>query len=37
MSHNPADILDGDLDELMWAGLEWMAGKRVADEGSDDE
>ena len=37
MKHNPDDVLDGDLDELMWAGLEWMAGKRVADEAGDDE
>lgn len=32
MSHNPDGVLDGDLEELMWAGLEWMAGKRVSDE-----
>ena len=37
MKHNPDDVLDGDLDELMWAGLEWMAGKRVAEESADDE
>ncbi|MVN89429.1 peptide chain release factor 2 [Deinococcus sp. HMF7620] len=37
MKHNPDDVLDGDLDELQWAGLEWMAGKRVSEEGSDDE
>ncbi|PNY81374.1 peptide chain release factor 2 [Deinococcus koreensis] len=37
MKHNPDDVLDGDLDDLMWAGLEWMAGKRVAEEGADDE
>ena len=37
MAHNPDDVLDGDLDELMWAGLEWMAGKRVAEEAGDDE
>ncbi|WP_188905321.1 peptide chain release factor 2 [Deinococcus aerophilus] len=37
MKHNPDDVLDGDLDDLMWAGLEWMAGKRVAEEGGDDE
>lgn len=36
MKHNPDHVLDGDLDELMWGGLEWMAGKRVADETSDD-
>jgi len=32
MKHNPDEVLDGDLDDLMWAGLEWMAGKRVAEE-----
>lgn len=37
MMHNPDDVLDGDLDELMWAGLEWMAGKRVAEETGDEE
>ena len=37
MKHNPDDVLDGDLDDLMWAGLEWMAGKRVVEEGTDDE
>ncbi|SEJ92228.1 bacterial peptide chain release factor 2 (bRF-2) [Deinococcus reticulitermitis] len=37
MKYNPDDVLDGDLDELMWTGLEWMAGKRVADEAGDDE
>ncbi len=28
MRHDSSGILDGDLDEFMWAGLEWMAGKR---------
>lgn len=37
MKHNPDDVLDGDLDELMWGGLEWMAGKRVADESALEE
>jgi len=37
MKHNPDDVLDGDLEDLQWAGLEWMAGKRVAEENSDDE
>ncbi|MBB6099779.1 peptide chain release factor 2 [Deinobacterium chartae] len=36
MRHDSANILDGDLEEFMWAGLEWMAGKRTAEE-SDDE
>ncbi|WP_272976905.1 peptide chain release factor 2 [Deinococcus geothermalis] len=37
MKHNPDDVLDGDLDDLMWAGLEWMAGKRAAEDGGDEE
>ena len=37
MKHNPDEVLDGDLTELQWAGLEWLAGKRVADESGDDE
>jgi len=32
MSYDPDAVLDGDLDDLMWAGLEWMAGKRVSEE-----
>ena len=31
------DVMDGDLDDLMWAGLEWKAGKRVAEEAGDDD
>ncbi|GAA5534983.1 peptide chain release factor RF2 [Deinococcus aluminii] len=37
MKHNPDDVLDGDLDDLMWAGLEWMAGKRAAEDAGDEE
>lgn len=37
MRHDSAAILDGDLDEFMWTGLEWMAGKRSAEELGDDE
>ncbi len=37
MRHDSAAILDGDLDEYMWAGLEWMAGKRAAEELGDEE
>ncbi|WP_156103489.1 peptide chain release factor 2 [Deinococcus sp. YIM 77859] len=37
MRHNPDDVLDGDLDDLMWAGLEWMAGKRAAEDAGDEE
>ncbi|UWX62940.1 peptide chain release factor 2 [Deinococcus rubellus] len=32
MRHDSSGILDGDLDEFMWAGLEWLAGKRAAEE-----
>ncbi len=32
MSFDPDAVLDGELDDLMWAGLEWMAGKRVSEE-----
>ena len=37
MRHDSGNILDGDLDEFMWAGLEWMAGKRSAEELDGDE
>ncbi|MFC4455933.1 peptide chain release factor 2 [Deinococcus sonorensis] len=37
MRHDSSNILDGDLDEFMWAGLEWMAGKRSAEELVEDE
>ncbi len=37
MRHDSANILDGDLEEFMWAGLEWLAGKRVAETATDDE
>lgn len=37
MKHNPDQVLDGELEDLMWGGLEWLAGKRVADEAGDDE
>ncbi|ULH16116.1 peptide chain release factor 2 [Deinococcus sp. KNUC1210] len=37
MRHDSGNILDGDLDEFMWAGLEWMAGKRSAEELGEDE
>ena len=37
MKHNPDSVLDGELEDLMWAGLEWMAGKRIADETGDEE
>ncbi|MFC6618096.1 peptide chain release factor 2 [Deinococcus radiophilus] len=37
MQYNPDDVLDGELEDLMWAGLEWKAGKRVAEDGGDDD
>jgi peptide chain release factor 2 len=37
MRHDSANILDGDLEEFMWAGLEWLAGKRVAETAADDD
>ena len=27
MRHDPDDVLDGDIDDLLWAGLEWQAGQ----------
>jgi peptide chain release factor 2 len=30
MRHDPDNVLDGDIEDLVWAGLEWQAGKRVA-------
>ncbi len=37
MQHNPANVLDGDLDEFIWAGLEWMAGQRATASSTGDE
>jgi peptide chain release factor 2 len=30
MRHDPDNVLDGDIEDLVWAGLEWQAGKRIA-------
>ncbi len=35
MRHDPDNVLDGDIEDLVWAGLEWQAGKRVASAGAD--
>jgi peptide chain release factor 2 len=35
MRYDTANVLDGDIDDLIWAGLEWRAGQRSAD-GADD-
>ena len=37
MKHDSAAVLDGDLGEFMWAGLEWLAGKRAAEGALDEE
>jgi peptide chain release factor 2 len=37
MQHNPANVLDGDLDEFIWAGLEWLAGQRATATSSSEE
>jgi peptide chain release factor 2 len=29
MRHDPDNVLDGDIEDLVWAGLEWQAGKRA--------
>jgi peptide chain release factor 2 len=37
MSHNPDQVLDGDLTNLIWAGLEWKTGRRETVASGDDE
>jgi peptide chain release factor 2 len=37
MRHDPANVLDGDIDEFIWAGLEWMAGQRATASGGDED
>ena len=37
MRHDPDKVLDGDLDDLIWAGLEWRAGLRQAEPGAVEE
>ena len=32
MRHDPENVLDGDLMDLIWAGLEWKAGRRQGTE-----
>jgi len=32
MRFDPQNVLDGDLMDLIWAGLEWKAGRREAQE-----
>ncbi len=37
MRHDPENVLDGDLESLIWAGLEWKAGRRETVAVGDDE
>ncbi len=37
MRHDPDKVLDGDLDDLIWAGLEWRAGLRRAEAGTEED
>ena len=37
MRHDPDNVLDGDIEDLIWAGLEWQAGKRQTASAGDDE
>ncbi|HEX2864419.1 MAG TPA: peptide chain release factor 2 [Deinococcales bacterium] len=37
MRHDPSLVLDGDLDEFVWAGLEWMAGQRATANADTDD
>ena len=29
MRHDPDNVLDGDIEDLIWSGLEWRAEQRV--------
>ncbi len=37
MRHDPDNVLDGDIEDLIWAGLEWQAGMRQTVSAGDDE
>jgi peptide chain release factor 2 len=37
MRFDPANVLDGDIEEFIWAGLEWMAGQRATATASSDD
>ena len=37
MRHDPTNVLDGDLDDFIWAGLEWQAGQRATASDTDDD
>lgn len=37
MRHDPSLVLDGDLDDFVWAGLEWQAGQRATVASDNDD
>jgi len=37
MRHDPENVLDGDLENLIWAGLEWKTGRRETVASTEDE
>ena len=37
MRHDPQNVLDGDIEDFIWAGLEWKAGRREAVAADTDE
>lgn len=37
MRHDPDQVLDGDLESLIWAGLEWKAGRRETVAAGDED
>jgi peptide chain release factor 2 len=37
MRHDPSNILDGDMENFIYAGLEWQAGQRATASGGDDD
>lgn len=37
MRHDPSLVLDGDLDDFVWAGLEWQAGQRATVTSDNDD
>ena len=37
MRHDSSNVLDGDIEEFIWAGLEWQAGKRATAASTDDD
>jgi peptide chain release factor 2 len=37
MRHDPDNVLDGDIEDLIWAGLEWQTGKRTTSASSEND